>query len=105
MAAWYRWSGAPVPTGSAATVTLTLGDLMVTSIRGENFSFEEPTPGSDKATRAIFVIAAKEGHKAVMDLVLQNQAIYIELEQDGLALGDEEEYKFKFKIIERYNIT
>ena len=54
---WYKWSSGSQPVGTSMTQSISIYDCMLVSMESqgvtEDFSWSEPKPCSDKATRVL----------------------------------------------------
>ena len=60
----YHWQNGPQPEGSKTTIALNIFDLMLLSMNNatgtEKYSWKEPTPNSEFATRILGLLACEE---------------------------------------------
>ena len=75
---WYRWQNGPQPEGSKTTIALNIFDLMLLSINNaigtDDYSWKEPTPNSEFATRILGLLACEEKIELIRSFVTTLQA-------------------------------
>ena len=101
---WYRWQNGPQPEGSKTTIALNIFDLMLLSINNaigtDDYSWKEPTPNSEFATRILGLLACEEKLELIQPFVTTLQAESQALSDTGYRVifrGSEYDFVPSFK--------
>ena len=82
---WFRWQDGPQPEGTKTTIALNIFDMMLLTMKNgvgtDEYSWEEPTPNSEFATRILGLLACEEH----LDLI---QPFVTTLQAESQALSD-----------------
>ena len=59
---WFRWQDGPQPEGTKTTIALNIFDMILLTMKNgvgtDEYSWEEPTPNSEFATRILGLLAS-----------------------------------------------